>query len=49
MLSCEGADFSKILKRYDVDMQVEITPEQMAEKLLPTDPVSTRSLRRSCT
>ena len=39
MLSCEGADFSKILKRYDVDMQVEITPEQMAEKLLPTDPV----------
>lgn len=39
MLSCEGADFSKVLKRYDVDLQVEMTPEQMAEKLLPTDPV----------
>ena len=39
MLSCEGADFSKVLKRYDVDMQVEISPEEMAKKLLPTDPV----------
>ena len=39
MLSCEGADFSKVLKRYDVDMQVEVTPEEMAKKLLPTDPV----------
>ena len=39
MLSCEGADFSKVLKRYDIDMQVEVTPEEMAKKLLPTDPV----------
>ena len=39
MLSCEGADFSKVLKRYDIDLQVETTPQEMAEKLLPTDPV----------
>ena len=39
MLSCEGADFSKVLKRYDIDLQVEMTPQEMAEKLLPTDPV----------
>ena len=39
MLSCEGADFSKVLKRYDIDMQVEVTPEEMAKKLLPSDPV----------
>ena len=39
MLSCEGADFSKVLRRYDIEMQVELTPEEMAAKLLPTDPV----------
>ena len=39
MLSCEGADFSKVLKRYDIDLQVEMTPQEMAEKLLPADPV----------
>ncbi len=39
MLSCEGADFSKVLKRYDIDLQVEMTPQEMAAKLLPADPV----------
>ena len=39
MLSCEGADFSKVLKRYDIDLQVEMTPQEMAAKLLPQDPV----------
>ena len=39
MLSCEGADFSKVLKRYDIDLQVEMTPQEMAAKLLPSDPV----------
>jgi methanol corrinoid protein len=39
MLSKEGADFTKVLKRYDIDMQVTLTPEEMAEKMLPTDPV----------
>ena len=39
MLSREGADFTKVLKRYDIDMQVTLTPEEMAEKMLPTDPV----------
>lgn len=39
MLSKEGADFTKVLKRYDVDMQVTLTPEEMAEKMLPTDEV----------
>ena len=39
MLSCEGADFSKVLKRYDIDLQVEATPEEMAKKMLPEDPV----------
>ena len=31
MLSKEGADFTKVLKRYDIDMQVTLTPEEMAE------------------
>ncbi len=39
MLSCDGADFTKVLKRYDVDLQVEATPEERAKKLLPTDPI----------
>ena len=39
MLSSKGADFSKVLKRYDIDLQVEATPEEMAKKMLPTDPV----------
>ena len=39
MLSSKGADFSKVLKRYDIDLQVEATPEEMAKKMLPSDPV----------
>ncbi|MBO5547871.1 MAG: cobalamin-dependent protein [Candidatus Methanomethylophilaceae archaeon] len=39
MLSKGGADFTKVLKRYDIDMQVTLTPEEMAEKMLPTDEV----------
>jgi len=39
VLSKEGADFTKVLKRYDIDMQVTLTPEEMAEKMLPTDEV----------
>ena len=39
MLSSEGADFSKVLKRYDIDLQVEATPQEMAAKMLPSDPV----------
>ena len=39
MLSKEGADFTKVLKRYDIETQVSLTPEQMAKKLLPEDPV----------
>ena len=39
MLSSKGADFSKVLKRYDIDLQVEASPEEMAKKMLPEDPV----------
>ncbi|MDR2845744.1 MAG: cobalamin-dependent protein [Candidatus Methanoplasma sp.] len=39
MVSYKGVDFSKILKRYDVEAQNESTPEAIAKKLLPTDPV----------
>jgi methanol corrinoid protein len=39
MLSTEGADFSVVLRRYDIDQQVSITPEDMAKKMLPTDEV----------
>jgi len=39
MLDAKGVDFSKILKRYDVELEVSDTPEEMAKKLLPTDPV----------
>ncbi|MBR2255400.1 MAG: cobalamin-dependent protein [Candidatus Methanomethylophilaceae archaeon] len=39
MLSKDGADFTKVLRRYDIETQVSLTPEQMAEKLLPTDEV----------
>ena len=33
MLSCEGADFSKVLKRYDIDLQVEMTPHPVFHKV----------------
>ena len=39
MLSCEGADFTQVVKRYDIDSQVIATPEEMAKKLLPNDEV----------
>ena len=39
MLDASGVDYSKILKRYDVELEVATTPEQMAEKMLPKDPV----------
>jgi methanol corrinoid protein len=39
MLSSEGADFSVVLKRYDIDQQVVAGPEEMAKKMLPTDEV----------
>jgi len=39
MLSAKGADFSQVLKRYDIDLQQVATPEQMAKKMLPKDEV----------
>ena len=39
MLSTAGADFSVVLKRYDVEGQVVVTPEEMAKKMLPKDAV----------
>ncbi len=34
-----NADFSVVIKRYDIDQQVVATPEEMAKKMLPTDEV----------
>ena len=39
MIDYKGVDFSKILKRYDVEAQNETTPEAVAKKMLPSDPV----------
>lgn len=39
MLSSKNVDYGMILKRYDIDLQVEATPEEMAKSLLPKDPV----------
>ncbi len=39
MVSHKGVDYGKILKRYDVEAQNEATPEEVAKKMLPTDPV----------
>ena len=39
MIDYKGVDFSKILKRYDVEAQNETTPEAVAKKMLPADPV----------
>jgi len=33
----DSADFSVVIKRYDVEQQVVSTPEEMAKKMLPTD------------
>ena len=39
MIDYKKVDFSKILKRYDVESQNETTPEAVAKKMLPADPV----------
>jgi methanol corrinoid protein len=39
MISIKGLDYNKILKRYDVEAQNENTPESIAKKMLPKDPV----------
>ncbi len=38
MVSHKGVDYTKILKRYDVEAQNETTPESVAKKMLPSDP-----------
>lgn len=39
MLSSKGVDYSKILRRYDIDLQVDVTPADMAKRMLPSDPI----------
>lgn len=39
MISHKGVDYGKILKRYDVEAQNEASPEAIAKKMLPKDPV----------
>ena len=39
MIDYSKVDFAKILKRYDVESQNETTPEAIAKKMLPADPV----------
>lgn len=39
MISYKGVDYAKILKRYDIDAQNEASPEAIADKMLPKDPV----------
>ena len=39
MVSPKGVDYSKILVRYDIKAQNEASPEAIAEKMLPKDPV----------
>lgn len=39
MLDSKGVDFGMILRRYDVELEVEATPEEMAKSLLPKDPI----------
>ncbi len=39
MISTDGVDFSKILTRYDLQLENDQSPEEMAKKMLPTDPV----------
>jgi methanol corrinoid protein len=39
MIDYKGVDFGKILKRYDIGSQNETTPESVAKKMLPSDPV----------
>jgi len=39
MVSHKGVDYAKILTRYDIKAQNEASPEKIAEKMLPKDPV----------
>jgi methanol corrinoid protein len=39
MVSHKGVDYAKILKRYDIKLQNEASPESVAAKMLPKDPV----------
>ena len=39
MIDYKGVDFAKILRRYDVEAQNEDSPETIAKKMLPSDPV----------
>lgn len=39
MIDYSKVDFSKILKRYDIESQNEMTPESVAKTMLPKDPV----------
>ena len=39
MIDYSKVDFSKVLRRYDVESQNETTPEAVAKKMLPADPV----------
>jgi len=39
MVSHKGVDYAKILTRYDIKAQNETSPEKIAEKMLPKDPV----------
>jgi len=39
MVSHKGVDYGKILRRYDVEAQNEMTPEAVAKKMLPSDPI----------
>jgi len=39
MISSKGIDYGKILKRYDIKAQNDTSPEAIAAKMLPKDPV----------
>ena len=39
MIDYSKVDFAKILRRYDVEAQNETTPEAVAKKMLPADPI----------
>ncbi len=39
MIDYKNVDFAKILRRYDVEAQNETTPESVAKKMLPADPL----------
>ena len=39
MIDYKGVDFGTILRRYDIEAQNETSPEAVAKKMLPADPV----------